>query len=242
MPTAKSRYDSGGEWKYRHYDEAEWEELKNKLRVKLRGFYPDKSAEDGDVGADTEAQAGFDSVQANPTFGHPADAWVNSLLAEAEGAVSMMLWLRLRLTNEELRAERQDLLNTLNKADKCLSTLSHDLDIMLGVDADVLGCRDKIRELVPRIEAAEAAISRLPRARKLSDAQHQAAVEMAIRVLRILKDYNISTAATADVNFGYISDAVRILKIIGDELGLVLEPLTWRGIIIKAKQSAHDIT
>lgn len=61
----------------------------------------------------------------------------------------MMLWLRKGLTNEELKAERKDLLNTLNKADNCLSKLSHDLDIMFGVDADVLDCRDKIRELVP---------------------------------------------------------------------------------------------
>lgn len=223
MPTAKPRYDSGGDWKNRQYTEAEWEELKERLRKKLRDFYPDKNAE------------------ADPTFGHPADSWVNCLLAEADSAVSLMLWLRLRLTNEELRAERKDLLSTLNKADKCLSNLSHDLDIMLGVDADVLGCRDKIRELVPRIEAAEAAISRLPRARKLSDAQHQAAVEMAIRVLRILKSYGISPAATADADLGYFSDAVRILKIIGDELGLALAESTWKDAIIKAKQSVPDL-
>lgn len=100
MPTAKPRYDSGGRWKNRHYNEAEWEELKERLRKKLRGYYPDKNAE------------------ANPPFSHPADSWVNSLLAEANSAISMELWLRLRLTNEELRAERKDLLNTLNKADE----------------------------------------------------------------------------------------------------------------------------
>lgn len=223
MPTAKPAYDSGGGWKNRHYDEAEWEELKERLRKKLRDFYPDKNAE------------------AHPPFGHPADSWVNYLLAEAEGAVSMMLWLSLRLTKGKLRAERKDLLNTLNKAEECLSKLSHDLDIMLGVDADVLGCRDKIRELVPRIEAAEASINRLPRAKKLSDAQHDASVEMAIRVLRVLKGYGISPAATADADLGYFSDAVMILKIIGDELGLVLAETTWKIAIFKAKQSVSDL-
>lgn len=223
MPTAKPRYDSGGVWKHRHYNEAEWEELKERLRTKLRSFYPDKNAE------------------TCPTFGHPADAWVNYLLAEAEGAVSMMLWLRLRLTNEELRAERKDLLKTLNKADECLSNLSHDLDIMLGVDADVLGCRDKIRELVPRIEATDKCINRLPRARKIADAQHAAAVEMAIRVGRVLNGEGINVSATGDAYFGYTSEAIQILKIIGDEIGLELEPLTWRDTIIEAKQSAPDI-
>lgn len=223
MPTAKPRYDSGGVWKSRHYGESEWEELKVRLRKKLWDFYPDKNAE------------------ADPTFGHPVDSWVNYLLAEAEGAVSIMLWLRLRLTKEELRAERKDLLNTLNKADECLSKLSFDLDIMLGVDADVLGCRDKIRELVPRIEAAETSISQLPRAKKLSEAQHDAAVEMTIRVGRVLNREGITVSASGDAYFGYTSEAIQILKIIGDEIGIELAPLTWRDIIIEAKQSAPDI-
>lgn len=152
MPTAKPRYDGGGNWKNRHFGPDEWEAVGKRVREKLRCFYPDKSA------------------STDPTFGHPADAWANGLLSEANSAVSMMLWLRRRLTNEELRAERKDLLSTLNKACKCLSNLSHDLDIMLGVDADIRGCRDKIKELMPRLEAAGATIDRLPKAQKRKDA------------------------------------------------------------------------
>lgn len=217
MPTAKPRYDSGGKWKHRQWSEVEWEETKKHLRKKLRPFYPDKNA------------------KADPPFGHPADEWANSLLDEAEGAISMMLWLRRRLTNEELRAERKDLLSTLNKADKRLSKLSHDFDIMLGVDADVLGCRDKIRELIPRVEATEATIAKLPRAKKLRDAQHDAAVEMAVRVLRV-KNHGLSTAATADADLVYFSDDVQILKIIGDEIGLRLAETTWKNTILEAKK------
>lgn len=217
MPTAKPRYDSGGKWKHRQWNEVEWENTKKHLRNKLRPFYPDKNA------------------KADPPFGHPADAWANSLLDEAEEAISMMLRLRRRLTNEELRAERKDLLSMLNKADKRLSNLSHDFDIMLGVDADVLGCRDKIRELIPRVEATEATIAKLPRAKKLMDAQHDAAVEMAVRVLRV-KNHGLSTAATADADLGYFSDDVQILKIIGDEIGLRLAETTWKDTILEAKK------
>lgn len=219
MPTAKPRYDGGGDWKRRLYGEAEWEKIGERIRKKLRRFYPDKNA------------------KADPPFGHPADGWANGLLSEAHSAVSMMLWLRRRLTNAELQAERKDLLRTLNKADKCLSNLSHDLDIMLGVDADVRGCRDKVRELIPRVKATEDAIAKLPKAKKLRDAQHDAAVEMAIRVLRELKKCGVSTAATADTDLGYISDAVKILKILGDEIGLTLAETTWKNVIIKVKPS-----
>lgn len=223
MPTAKRRRDSGGECKNQHFNEVEWEALNERLCKQLRGFYPDMTA------------------VADPAFDHPADSWVYNLITEAESAISMMLWLRKGLTNEELKAERKDLLNTLNKADNCLSKLSHDLDIMFGVDADVLDSRDKIRELVPYIEAAETAINRLQRAKKLADARHDAAVEMAIRVGRILNRSGITMPATEDTPSEKTPEAIQILKSIGDEFGLVLEPLTWRDTIIEAKKSAPDI-
>lgn len=47
--------------------------------------------------------------------------------------------------------------------------------------------------------------------------------------------------ATGDTNFEYTPETIQILKTIGDEFGLVLEPLTWRDTIIEAKKSAPDI-
>jgi hypothetical protein len=67
------------------------------------------------------------------------------------------------------------------------------------------------------------------------------AVELAIRVLRVLKEYGIKPAATGDAYWGYTSDAVEILKLIGDDIKLVRDELTWRDIIIKAKTSAPDL-
>ena len=219
MTTPKPRYDSDGSWKNRQYDEAGWEKVKERLRRDLRPFHPDKNA------------------QATPPFGHPADTWANILLAESEDVLSLEQWLFRRLTKAELRAEQADILKTLKKAERCLGRLSYDLDIMLGVDADIRGCCDKIRELTPRLEAAEATINQLPRAKKLRDIQHDAAVEMAVRVLRILKNDGISIAATANKDSPRASNAVRILKIIGDAIGLPLSEVTWKDIIIEAKPS-----
>lgn len=223
MPRAKPRYDSDGSWKTRNFSSEEWDALSARLRSNLRPFYPDKQAVE------------------DPTFGHPADAWSNYLLSESDSAVSMILWLRRRLTNEELRAEREDLLRTLTKAVQGLSTVSHDLDIMLGNDADVLGTRDKLKDLIARLEASDATIAGLPKAKTLREAQHDAAVEMAIRALRVVKGAGGTVAATADTYLGYVSDAVRVLKIIGDELGLYLDESTWKGVIIEAKKAAPDL-
>lgn len=223
MTRAKPAYDTDGSWKHRQFDSTEWESLKKRLLIKLMPFYPDKSAEE------------------DPTFGHPAVEWTNYLLSESWSAVSMTLGLVRRRTNEELRVERDDLLQTLNKAVVCLSTVSHDLDIMFGADADVLGTRDKINGLIPCIEDSKTKIANLPKANKSRDANHFAAVEMAIRALRVLKAEGGTTAATADKDLGYISDAVKILKIIGDELNLRLDETTWKKVIIKAKKSARDL-
>lgn len=38
-----------------------------------------------------------------------------------------------------------------------------------------------------------------------------------------------------------MSDAVRILKIIGDELGLTLDESAWKKVITKAKKDAPDL-
>lgn len=262
MPSAKPRYDCGGEWKVRSYTETEWEELTEKLRNKLREFYPDSTAKE------------------DPDFGHPADEWANHLIHAAESAISSKLWLRLRLTNEELRAEQKDLLRKLRKAEQCLSNISFDLDRLLGMDADVEGCRDKIREILPYLVAAgdtikpspkakkevnaqhdaatemvdsegdiptqnptadKSAIHPLPKARKFAEAQHEAAKEMVIRVGRILNKSGILVPASGNAYFKHTPPAIQILKILGDELGLALEYLTWRDTIIAAKKLAPDI-
>ncbi|MBV8048769.1 MAG: hypothetical protein JO171_16590, partial [Paludibacterium sp.] len=165
----------------------------------------------------------------------------NNLLSEANSAVSTVLWLTQRLTNEELRAEQQDVIRTLKRADSCLSDLSHDLDILLGTDADVLGCRDQIRKLAAQVEKAAGKIGALPTAPKTASAKSAAAVEMSIRVLRLLKATGIKISETADSANKYTSDAVLILKAIGDELGLVFAPLTWKSHIKSAREKAVDL-
>lgn len=98
-----------------------------------------------------------------------------------------------------------------------------------------------IDAMARHVDAATKAVSQVSKAHKLQDKQSAVVVESAIRILRILNQHQIPAAATGDSYFLYTSKAVAILKLIGDDLGLVRSELTWRNIIIKAKNHAPDL-
>ncbi len=216
MPTAKARYTGDGSGTL-------IQDFSDALKTKLRAYYPDQQAE------------------IDPTWGHPADAFVSCVLAEARWAVSKLHWQKFDGTKQEIRAEQSDLLKELNEIHHKLRNLSPDFDRLLGTDADPLGCADKIRELIGHVESAGRIIERLPTKKKTAEKKHDVAVEMAVRVLRTLKEYGIAPAATGDAYFHYTSNAVQILKLIGGDIDLVLAALTWRDIIIAAKKVAPDL-
>lgn len=223
MPSAKPVYDTDGHWKHRQFNPAEWSALTERLQRDLKPFYPDQQAD------------------ACPEFGDPFDAWVNALLAEAWGAVSGAFSWGLRLSNEQLQAEQRDTLKTLEKAARVLGDMSFDLDRLLGVDADVLDTKDRILALIPYVESAAMSITEQPKAFQRKQVDHAAAVEMAIRVLRVYKASGGRVSATADMDTECVSDAIKILAIIGEALGLVLSPATWRGVVSDALAQADDL-
>lgn len=223
MPSATAVYDPEEVWKLRQYNDAKWNNLLEGLQKDLRPFYPDKAA------------------VACSQFGHPADEWVAHLLDEAWDAISITHGIGLRLTKEQLLVEQQDMLTTLEKAVRVLSNVSPDLDRLFGLDADILGTRDKIQELIPFIAGSEAQIAGLPRALQRKEVQHAAAVEVAIRVLRLFKDRGGQISATANVDHQYFSDAVKLLKILGDKLGLALDFTTWKKVVKTALSHAPDL-
>ena len=213
MPTAKARYLGDGTG-------SQPRDFSDRLRATLRKFYPDQKAVD------------------DPVWGHPGDNFVEEILAETRWATAELHWHTFTLTRQEIRAEHADLLKTLTTTRDKLRSLSTDLDRLLGVTADPLGCADAMTVLIEKVEAAEPLIDRLPSKAKAADAQHDVAVELAIRVLPILERYGCSTGATGSAYYDHSSDAVQILKAIGDDIGLVRAELTWRDAIIAVKKAA----
>lgn len=221
MPSAKAPYDKNLIWKYPQFSDADWQEMTERLQTKLAPLYPE--------------------IATTPEIELAKRAWVSRLQNEANSAISTVLWHNRRRTNEELRAERNDLLSVLNKAADCLNTLSPDLDRLLGVDADVLGTRDKILKLIPPIQASEALIAKLPRAKNKKDARHAAAVELAIRCLRVVKEYGGKVSVTLVPELERISPAIQILKILGDELDLELSESAWKNAVALAKKADRTL-
>jgi hypothetical protein len=70
------------------------------------------------------------------------------------------------------------------KAKTCLTSMSLDLNRLLDFDVDVLGCRDRIGDLIPHIEAARSKIGKLSRGKKRQEVQHKAAMRMTVQVLQ----------------------------------------------------------
>jgi hypothetical protein len=216
MSTAKARFTGDGSG-------TRLPDFSDRLRQELRAFYSSQDAEE------------------DPVWGHPADTFVEEVLGEAWWAKSALHAQEFEVTKAEVRAEHEDLLKSLRATAGKLRNLSPDLGRLVGVDADPLGCADQIELMAQQVAAVSEVVEQMSKARKPIDKQHAVAVELALRVLRALQPYGIRAAATGDSYFGYTSKAITILKMIGDDLGLVRDELTWRDIIIKAKQQAPDL-
>jgi hypothetical protein len=216
MPTAKARYlgEGAGEQGF---------DFSEQLKVKLRKFSPD-------IGAVPD-----------PYFGHPADVFVEAILGEAWEAKSVLIAQRYDVTRAEGRAELEDLLKILLTSVHKLRNLSPSVGRLLSMSADPLGCADQIEIFAQHASASYEDVERVSKAKKPSEKQSAIATEMAIRVLRILQDYGIPASATRQESVKPASKAVKILKLIGDDLGLVRDELTWRDIVIKAKRAAPDL-
>lgn len=186
------------------------------LRAELRKFYPDQTA------------------PADKTFGHPADGFVEELLAAGRWARDQVAWEKSGTTRQENAAELRDLTRLLTKTRTRLRAISPDLDRLLGVDADPLGVADSIDVLIGQCNGAANQIPK--QTRRHGQAKNAIARELAVRVLRILKDHGIKPSATMNPYHGNISTAVQVLSALGDEVGLPRADLTWRDLIASVKK------
>lgn len=143
-----------------------------------------------------------------------ADEFAECIIAHARRALSTVADHGLDLSQPDLRAERESLLRVLEMAIPKLRNMSRDLDRILNSEADPLGCADTIDKLIEHLKAAAPeSIDRKPR---LDEVQRDAAVEMAIGILRVAKEYDIAPAATASADFDTSSPAVSLLKVVGE--------------------------
>lgn len=265
MPSDKAQYMGEKRWK-------NMPDFSEKLKSELRSIYTENRLDPPSASA--QNQSSGDS--AGHGFTGDADNFVEAVLAEARYAIREMREANFSVTKHEMVAELRDLRKSLKTASGLpgkLRTLSPEVDVLLGADADPLGLADHIdnltedqldkyrvavSDLLGRVIKAEQSVQMtVPDKKKLTGAIHSIAIEMAIRVLRVLNQYGIAASATAGkylrvgddyprsaIDHGesiYVSSAVKILTLIGENIGMDLSEVTWRNIIISAKRKAPDI-
>lgn len=188
------------------------------LKAGLRAFYTNKDA------------------KADAIWGCPADDFVAAVLNEAHWAKATLHWQRHEVTNAEIRAEHADLLKVLTDGESKLRRLSPDFARILSIDADPIGVANQLTLMIKALRDAAEPIRNLGRQKKFQQKQNDVAVELAVRVLRVLTEYEIKPSATATPDYDTASDAVKILKLIGDDMKFVKAETTWRDIIAAANK------
>jgi hypothetical protein len=134
----------------------------------------------------------------------------------------------------------------------CLRHISRDLDGALGINADPRECADLLDEfqsgsatidavvtslkgLVYHVEVASKAIREVQAKPREQDLQRELAAWLAESVIPVLKQYGLSVSCYASSDHGRSSDGVKILKAIGDEVGLCFTEGTWREVISQVR-------
>lgn len=184
-----------------------------KLRAQLREFVTDEQV---------------------PGFGSTADEFAELVCYEA---ASVAAWLdQPRASRRDLQREIDALVSALEEAERRTRNLSDDADRLLGAQADPEALLEHLLAIGGCARSARASADSRPGRDNPVAYRHRIAAEMALRVLRVLDDYGIPAAATCNPDHGFQSDAVTILKLVGDDLGLPLSPATWRDVILKVQR------
>lgn len=159
-------------------------------------------------------------------WGHPGDEFA-AILADVVLGVRA-LRDHDAVSKEDARAELHRVAQQLSETEKMLRTLSHEVDVLLGAEADPLGCADSIQALMARFEQAASELEPLYAGESRSKRERQLMLDVCVQVAGVLKNYGIGVSATAVVELEQASVAVRCCRAVGDLAGLVRSPATWR--------------
>jgi hypothetical protein len=227
MPTATARYtglDAGSK--------------PDSLSDNAKGFLRDLHSQFAVV-TDQPACDRCDDFVGPVPWGDRGYDFVQSVCAEVHWASAELQAQQHDLTKSEMRAEHAGLLKPLYAAREKAQRLSIDYRRLYPANLDLVAILDNA---IAAIEPVEDKIDEMPNVRKPADKHRSLLLELAIRVLRIVKSHGISVTATADVDIDSASPAIRILQTIGDDLDMVRSPVTWRDIVIDAQELAPDLT
>lgn len=168
---------------------------------------------------------------ASEVWGHPSDQFAESLTAVVQEVRAQRLQDRAAVTKEDACAELRKVAQQLREAEQMLRTLSPDVDVLLGVEADPFGCADTINVLLSRFQHAEDACVKMYSMLSSAERDKRLALDICVQVAEVLKDHGINVAATAVVDFAQQSQAVTACVVVGELSGICRSPATWRDLL-----------
>lgn len=144
------------------------------------------------------------------------------------------------------RKELADLHKHLSRAVASLSSLSLFARRRLPIEFDPIQAAADMERIVAFIDQGRTKLESSPRLQHRAERREAIACEFALRLLRAVRDYGIKPAATferyTDEATLYESDAVKLLSLLGREIGLSLKPGTWRHHIAAATKVIRSHT
>lgn len=168
-------------------------------------------------------------------WGHPGDEFAASLADVVLGVRAQRN--REIVSREDARAELHRVARQLREAEEMLRTLSPEVDVLLGVEADPLGCADEIRAMVERFRRAEVAHATLYAGTSNAEHERRLALDVCIQVAGVLRDHGIEVSATAVVDLQQQSVAVACCAAVGELSGIPRSPATWRDLLADVRRT-----
>jgi len=168
-------------------------------------------------------------------WGHPGDEFAASLGDVVLGVRAQRH--REIVSREDARAELHRVARQLREAEEMLRTLSPEVDVLLGVEADPLGCADKIQVLLARFEQAEAAHATLYAGLSSAEHERRLMLDVCVQVSGVLRDHGIEVSATAVVDLQQQSVAVACCAAVGELSGIPRSPATWRDLLADVRRT-----
>lgn len=168
-------------------------------------------------------------------WGHPGDEFAASLGDIVLGVRAQRH--REIVSREDARAELHRVARQLREAEEMLRTLSPEVDVLLGVEADPLGCADEIRAMVERFRRAEVAHATLYAGTSNAEHERRLALDVCIQVAGVLRDHGIEVSATAVVDLQQQSVAVACCAAVGELSGIPRSPATWRDLLADVRRT-----
>jgi hypothetical protein len=178
----------------------------------------------------------------NPALNKSAEKFADDVLAAVRNAIKPPPGFINLLSISDLKNEKKSLLHLLDNVENKLRNITYDFNKLLGKNADPIGCADTVEELKIKVGEVNLSNKQFPRKESVKQKQKRITEQIAINVLPILNNYGLNTATTAVTDPPRVSQGIKVLQMIGDDINIVRSQRTWQKRISKVKGSEPYIS